>query len=305
MKKATGTGLALLVLTLSALPAPAQGQKPNNAAPAAPAVAPANTPAKADVGAADEIAEKLAYKKAADARDPKQRAAAFEAFIEKYPQSLGKISALQQAVAAYSEAGDRDKVEQAGERLLALDPQNVRVMALVALQKRNRAYQGQDVQTLARQVGELGERGLKALADWARPNGIDDAQFARLRAELTTIFTDAVAYGAFQAHDYKAAHDNYLKTFAQHPDSFFDTYYLGVASLEMTPLDPNGFWYVAKALNIAQTLKNPAAVATILAYGKGKYENFKGNDDGWDQIVAASAKQNQPPSNFLAAAGKK
>jgi hypothetical protein len=73
----------------------------------------------------------------------------------------------------------------------------------------------------------------------------------------------------------------------------------------MTPLDPNGFWYVAKALNIAQTLKNPAAVATILAYGKGKYENFKGNDDGWDQIVAASAKQNQPPSNFLAAAGKK
>ncbi len=306
MKKAIVTAAALIALSGSA--ATAQGQQKNAkpaAAPPAAATPAAKPAAKPAANGANEIAEKMAFKKAAEIRDPKQRAAALQAFIDKYPQSAGKVTALQQMVAAYAEAGDPAKVEDTGEALLALDDDNVRVMALVVVQKRNRAYRGENAETLARRVRELGEKGLSIMPAWPKPAGIDDGQFHRLRAELTTIFTDAVAYGALQAKDYKTARDNYLKTFAQHPESFIDTYYLGIASLEMTPPDPNGFWYVAKALNIATASKNPKAVAAILAYGKGKYEKFTGGDDGWDQIVSAAAKQKQPPGNFLAGVKKK
>ncbi|MBI4274284.1 MAG: hypothetical protein HY659_06265 [Rhizobiales bacterium] len=302
MKKATAIAAVLLAAVLSS--SITQGQDQKKDTKPAPAIG-TPSPAKTAAESASEIAEKAAYKKAAETKDPKQRAAAFEAFIGKYPDSKGKISALQQIVAAHGEAGDHAKVEEAGERLLGLDPDNIRVMALVAVQKRNRAYRGEDTELLGRRVRELGEKGLALLPAWLKPTGIDDNQFQRLRAELSTIFTDSVAFGAFAAKDYKTARDNYLKTFSQHPDNFFETYYLGVASLEMTPLDPKGFWYVAKALNIASTLKNTKAVAAILAYGKGRYEAFKGNDDGWDQIVAAAVKQKQPPGDFLANIKKK
>jgi tetratricopeptide (TPR) repeat protein len=296
MKKAVAIAAALAAALFGSA-ALAQGQEPKEAKPAAEKASPAQ--------GTNEIAEKLAFKAAHAIRDPKKRAAAFEAFVEKYPDSQGKIAALQQAVAAHAEAGDHAKVEEIGKRILDLEPTNVRVMALVAVQKRNRAYRGEDVQNLARRVRELGEKGLEALPDWPKPSGIDDNQFQRLRDELTAIFTDAVAYGAFQARDYKTARDQYLKTFEQHPDSFFDIYHLGVACLEMTPPDPRGFWYVAKALSLAQRMKNPKAVAAILAYGKGKYETYTGSGDGWDQIVMAAARQKQPPANFIAGIARK
>lgn len=300
MKKAVVI-TAVLAAALSGSPVHGQNQEPKPAKPGsqqAPA-APSRTQSAA------EAAERLAFKAAYDIRDPGKRAAAFEAFVERYPDSQGKIAALQQAVAAHAEAGDHAKVEEIGERILELDPGNVRVMAVVAVQKRMRAYRGEDVDNLARRVRELGEKGLEALPNWAKPPGIDDNQFQRLREELTTIFTNAVAYGAFRARDYRTARDEYLKTFEQHPDSFFDVYHLGVACLEMTPPDPRGFWYVAKALNLAQRMNNPNAVAAILAYGKGKYERYTGSSEGWDHIVLAAAKQKQPPGNFVASIARR
>lgn len=306
MKKAIATAIALSIFVLLWEITPAEAQKEDIKPPAGAPAAQTTPAARPAANGANEIAEKMAFKKAIGIRDPKQRAAALQAFIDTYPQSAGKVTALQQMVAAYAEAGDHAKVEDTGEALLALDDDNARVMALVVMQKRNRAYRGgPDAEALAHRVRELGEKGLSIMPNWSRPSGIDDAQYQKLRSELTAIFTDAVAYGALQAKDYKTARDNYLKTFEQHPDSFFDTYFLGVASLEMTPPDPNGFWYVAKALNIAAAMKNPKAVAAILAYGKGKYEQFTGDGRGWDQIVASAAKQKQPPGNFMASVKKK
>ena len=64
----------------------------------------------------------------------------------------------------------------------------------------------------------------------------------------------------------------------------------------MTPLDPRGFWYVARASNLAKG--NDAAVKAISSYGSAKYKRYHGSVDGWGQLVAASMSQTAPPDGF-------
>jgi hypothetical protein len=73
-------------------------------------------------------------------------------------------------------------------------------------------------------------------------------------------------------------------------------YQLSIAELEMTPLDPRGFWYMARASNLAKG--NDAAVKAISSYAAAKYKLYHGSVDGWDQMVAAAANQTAPPGGF-------
>jgi hypothetical protein len=73
-------------------------------------------------------------------------------------------------------------------------------------------------------------------------------------------------------------------------------YQLGIAYLETNPIDKLGFWYIAKAYNLAQG--NAAAQKSVGDYGKAKYRKYHGSNDGWDQIVTAAAAQSAPPAGF-------
>lgn len=87
-----------------------------------------------------------------------------------------------------------------------------------------------------------------------------------------------------------------MKSLESDPTNLQDVYQLGVAELEMKPLDPNGFWYVAKAFQLAQG--NAAGQKSIAAYGKAKYRKYHGGEDGWDQLIAAAARQTERPADF-------
>jgi hypothetical protein len=63
------------------------------------------------------------------------------------------------------------------------------------------------------------------------------------------------------------------------------------------PLDPDGFWYIAKAICLAQG--NAATQKSIEVYGKAKYRIYcGGTDDRCDQIVVSALKQSSPPVGF-------
>jgi hypothetical protein len=81
-----------------------------------------------------------------------------------------------------------------------------------------------------------------------------------------------------------------------------DVYQLGISELETSPLDPDGFWYVAKAIRLAQG--NAATQKSIENYGKAKYRVYHGTDDRWDQIVVSALKQSSPPAGFSQAISK-
>jgi tetratricopeptide (TPR) repeat protein len=239
-------------------------------------------------------AEYNAYIAALNTTEPQQKAAAMEAFVNQYPGSVVKTDALEQAMAAYQQAGNVANVTSTANRILKLDPGNVRALAIVTFLNRALAAQG-DTKAAAEARGDA-EKGLKALSGWQKPEGVSDADFDKLRKQMAAIFHGAAGFAALQAKDYPAARDHYMKAIENDPNNLQDVYQLAVAELEMKPLDPNGFWYVAKAFQLAQG--NAAAQKSIADFGKAKYRRYHGGEDGWDQLIAATANQSGRPADF-------
>jgi hypothetical protein len=277
--------LVTLVLALTGA-AMAQGN-PKPAQTASPATADqANTPTNQKV--IKDQAEYNAYIAALQTQDPTQKAAAMEAFVTQYPNSVVKIDALEQAMQAYQQANNQAKVQETAARVLELNPNNLRALAIVTFIDRAQA----NTPEKAAKVRAEGEKGLQLLPDWKAPEGISGADFEKLRNQMTVIFAGAAGFGALQAKDYAAAKTFYLKSLAVDINNLQDVYQLGIAMLESNPIDKNGLWYIAKAYNLAQG--NPAGQKSIGDYGRSKYRKYHGNYDGWDQLVAAAATQTAP-----------
>src|SRR5713101_5708499 len=75
-------------------------------------------------------AEYDTYIAARNTQDPVQRAAALEAFVKQYPRSIGLTDALERIMAAYQEAGNAAKVEDAARRIIVIEPAHVRALAI-------------------------------------------------------------------------------------------------------------------------------------------------------------------------------
>ena len=81
-------------------------------------------------------AEYNAYITALNTQDPAARAAAFEAFINQYPNSVVKLDAMEQAMAAYQQASNQAKVESSARAILGTSPNNIRALAIPVLRHR-------------------------------------------------------------------------------------------------------------------------------------------------------------------------
>ncbi len=83
------------------------------------------------------------YTNAIGQSDPKARAAAIESFLQKYPQTVVKGSLLEVLVALYSTppSADAAKAADASERLLQVDPNNLRAITILVYSKKGQALQ--------------------------------------------------------------------------------------------------------------------------------------------------------------------
>lgn len=241
-----------------------------------------------------DAAEYNAYMMAMNTQDPAAKAAAMEGFLARYPDSVVKSDALEQAMAAYQQAGNAAKVVETAGRLLELQPDNVRPLAILALIKRAQATQG-DAHASAEALS-YGQRGLKALSAWQKPEGASDAEFEQMRKQMKAVLNGAAGFGSLQVKDFAAAQGYYLSALEADPNSLQDVYQLSLAELEMQPLNPNGFWHAARAMQLAGN--NAAARQGIESYAKARYVKYHGGEDGWDQVVAAAAGQSTLPADF-------
>ena len=241
-------------------------------------------------------AEYNAYMAALNTADPAQKAAAMEAFVVKFPASIVKADALEQAMAAYQQAGNATAVEKIARQTLQIAKDNVRALAILAFLERTKATQGDKPALADMQVHA--QQGVTALKTWKKPDGTSDADFAKLRVQMDGIFNGALGFTAMQAKDYAKARDAYLKAVTADPANLQDVYQLGIAELEMSPVDANGFWHVARAIGLANSQKRADAAKSIDAYGRAKYKRYHGNDGGWDAVVKQAAASAALPKDF-------
>lgn len=236
------------------------------------------------------------YMAAMRMQNPAQKAAAMEAFVAKYPDSVVKVEALEHAIAAYQQDGNTQKVEDVARRILGSEPNNARALAVLTFIDRGKASSG-DTAALQESC-TYAQKGLTTLSrNLARTNEMTE-EARKLRAQMADIFFGAAGFCSLAAKDYSSARDSYQKALQINPANMQDNYQIGIADLEPTPPDVSGFWYLARAINLADSQNNPSAKDGIAGYASAKYKKYHGEAAGWDQIVAQAANQTSIPTNF-------
>ena len=97
-----------------------------------------------------------AYITALNTQDPAEKAAAMETFADQYPYSTVLVEALEQAMAAYQQAHNQPRLEKVAHRILQVDPDHVRALAIITFIKRQNAF----LVGFARRAAQLGFRPL-------------------------------------------------------------------------------------------------------------------------------------------------
>jgi hypothetical protein len=248
-------------------------------------------------------AEYADYNAAVGQADAKAKAAAFEAYLTKYPQSAVKASVLQQLMQAYS-GTDPVKAIDAADRLLQIDPTNMGALTIEVYFRKAAADQQTDV--TAKQAGYDAAAGFATkgiAATDTKPKGMSDDDFTKLKANALPVFYGAVATAALNKKDAAGAIDAYKKELSSVPVAatqtpgplLQDTYSLASAYYQSAPPDLlNCTWYAARAANFA-----PEPYKTqMLPLAKYCYRKYHGGDDGFETVTTAVAANLNPPADF-------
>ena len=117
-------------------------------------------------------AEFNAYRLAVSQADPKVKAASLEGFLTAYPQSVVKSVVLGTLLDTYTSMGDAAQVLRTGDRLLQVDPNNLKAIYTSVLIKNSQCEKNQDAYACD-DAAVLARRGLGAMkgagvstADW-------------------------------------------------------------------------------------------------------------------------------------------
>ncbi len=254
---------------------------------AAAAQAPAQ-PAQKQI---NDAAEYNAYIAATKATDNNTKAAMLESFLATYPNTVVKEDATQLLMTTYQQLGNANKMLDAGQKLLQINPKNLTGLAFVAYLLRIDATPEKMAQ-----AGALAVQGLQALDSAPKPEGLSDADWAKQKDTFRyTIFDPIAGQEALQVKDYATAQKYLKEAAANNAQDVQTVYLLALAYLEAPkPWLTDGLFWIARATALA-----PAqAQGQIGTYGKRKYTIYHGTPDGWDRLVADAANQPAIPAGF-------
>ena len=258
-------------------PAPAQ---PAQGQPAAP---------QAAAPVIKDAAEYNAYVAAVQQTDANAKVSGLEAFLTQYPNSVMKNTALEILMQAYQQTNNVKKTMETATKLVTADPCQVRALTLLAYFDRALAQGGDpNAKQLLVDGKKYGQQGLDCLPKFPKPDNTSDADFDKMKAQMTGIFNGVIGIAALQDKDNATAATSLRVAVDANADSQKDfglIYPLALAYLGQTPPDyQNGIWYAARAAAVAP----PTAQAQIEKYARSQYVKFHAGDDGWAEFLAAA-----------------
>jgi len=235
---------------------------------------------------------------------PAQKASACEDYLKAYPNSSVKKDALQLVLYGYSQAGDETKALDAADRLLAVDPQNLRALTMEVYYRQKAADALTDPAAKAAaldKVATYAQTGLNA----TKPADTSDADFAAMKAATQQTFSAAIAEDDLAKKDSAGAiavlkpEINAHEADTQKPSPVLqDVFTLAQAYYTSTPPDYlNCAWYATRVANFAP---DPYKT-TATQLGSYCFTKYHGNKDGFDAMQTASKTNLNPPAGFLEA----
>ncbi len=245
--------------------------------------------------------EYAAYNKANTETTAAAKAADFEAYLKAYPNSSVKADVLNQILYADSQVGDETAILSAADRLLAIDPNNLRALVFEIFYKRPEADKMTDPaakQAALDKVAAYAQQGLNA----TKPKDMSDADFAKEKAQASPIFESAIADDDLAKKDnadaitvLKKEIDDNADATTKPSQTLQDVYLLAQAYYSSTPPDYlNCAWYATRAAAFA-----PAAYKTsIEPYAEYCYKKYHGSSDGYSAMQTAVQTNVDPPAGF-------
>jgi hypothetical protein len=252
---------------------------------------------------ADEYA---AYNNANTQTTAAAKATAFEAYLKAYPNSAVKADVLNQLVFLNSQVGDQAGVLSAADRLLAIEPSNIRALTFEVYYLRADADKLTDPaakEAALDKVAKFAQQGLDA----TRPakSDVSEEDFQKLKKLAAPTFQSAVADDDLAKKDnagaittLKAELDGVPVADTQDPSKQLqDVYVLAQAYYTSTPPDfLNCAWYATRAASFAPAAFKP----TIQQLATYCYKKYHGSADGYDAMQAAVQTMLDPTPEFLA-----
>jgi len=308
--------IVVAMLLVAAVTAVAQTAS-TPAQPASQGAAPA--PQKKEI---KDPAEYNAYVGAVQQTDAAAKVSGLEAFVTQYPNSVMKEDALEQLMTAYQQllsqaktpdqqTQNRNKMLETAQKVLQVNPCNLRALAVTVFTKQSLALAGQNSQANFADAGQSGDKGLQCLqTNLPKPEGTTADEWEKLKTQTKLIFNGAegisdyqAAVGANQAKDSATAGKDFAKAqpflkAAVQADSnnLLEVYDLALSDLAAGPAenDVEGLFFIARAANLAQgDGKNK-----IAQFGKSRYAKYHGSEEGWSDLLALAATTPLPPANF-------
>ncbi len=262
-------------------------------------------------------AEFNAYQNASTQNDPAQRAASLESFLATYPQSVVKKAVLDQLIDSYQQTNQPDKVKSAAQRLLQIDPNNLKaifVLVFVEKQQCSASLDASGATADPQTCDDMGAQAQKGLGV-PKPAGTSDADWKNLTSAAYPAFHSAIAFDdAVSKKDFAGAIKEYTAELMLYPPDattkpgpgLADT--LQLAQAYSKPGDSRNevkaIWFYARAWDFAP----PAYKAQIAPQLDYWYKRYHGTLEGEaaikSQIDAVKAKAQStlfPPADFTVA----
>src|SRR5579862_7630778 len=151
-------------------------------------------------------AEYNAYVNAIQQKDPTAQISGLEAFLTQYPNSVMKTAALQTLMQDYQQTNNQAKTLDTAQKLVAADSCNERALALLSFIDRLKA-QGGDPNAKQDLVDakKYGDSGLECLPKFTKPEGTSEADFDKMKGQMTGIFNAAIGISDLTEKDYNDA----------------------------------------------------------------------------------------------------
>lgn len=293
------------VATFAVAQTASQPAPSTQAAPAPTAGAQTSPAAAPQAPVIKDPAEYNAYMGAIGQKDPTARISGLEAYLTQYPSSVMKIAALQTLMQDYQQTNNQAKTIETAQKLVAADSCNERALALLSYIDRLKA-QGGDANATQdlTDAKKYGDSGIQCLPKFTKPEGTSEADFDKMKNQMTGIFDAAVGISDLTSKDFDGARKALRAAADSTPDEqkdFSVVWPLALAYAGPTPPDPkitpdplNTIWYAARA----STLAPPQAQPQIEKYAKGQYMKYHGGEDGWTDVLAQAKASPNPPAGF-------
>jgi len=242
--------------------------------------------------------ERDAYDSASTLSDVQDRIKGLELFLETFPGSTLEERALESLATAYRQVGSLSKEQDAVQRLLGVNPNNLYGLTLKADAM---LLIGLDLGRCDLKMA-IADRGFRVLTSNSKPDYLSDAEFLRQKAEAGIAFHSLAGLAAIKENDYRSAQEHYAALVEMNPRDFGFVYPLALTYLNSTPPDMSrALFYLARAAALSPASARPQ----IEKFGRGQYEKYHGAAEGWTNVLdMARTNPLMPPSFAIAPARK-